>query len=331
MEKVFEEYRKYKVPFSATIELLSSCNWKCVHCYLENHADKGLEYTNVIEILKKLKRFGIYEVIFTGGEIFLRKDIIDIISEARRLGFNITLFSNLSLLDDFFIREIKRLGVSHLSGSIYSIDETVNDRITGVQGSLAALMANIEKLNNLGIRTELKLMVMKENYKDYAKTITYLKNNNIQFKTDANVFDSLKTGRGILSHRLNFEELCDVLPDIDKNNGVDYVEKSADDYVCSSMQTSFWIDHKGNLCPCNSMRVSMGNVVEEELESIWEKECYKKLRYAKWKDCNQCRDCPQKKYCVRCSGMANINSGNPYEKDLLACNFALVREAVNNI
>ncbi len=331
MDKVLEEYRKCKVPFSATIELLSLCNWKCVHCYLENHADKGLAYTNVVELLGKLRRFGVYEVIFTGGEIFLRKDIIDIISEARRLGFAITLFSNLSLLNEALISEIKRLGVSCLSGSIYSIDEKVNDKITGVQGSLAVLMANMDKLNKLGIQTELKMMVMKENYKDYAKTVTYLKSNNIPFKTDANVFYGLKTGRGILCHRLEFEELCDVLPDIDQNNGVDYVEKNADDYVCSSMQTSFWIDYKGNVCPCNNMRISMGNVLEEELESIWEKECYKKLRYAKWKDCNQCRDCQKKKYCVRCSGMANINSGNPYDKDLLACNFALVRKVVDNI
>lgn len=77
---------KNTIPYQATIELLTQCNLRCEHCYIPSHTCSGLPYEKVIDVLNQLRRLGTFELLLTGGEIFLRKDILDIIAHARKLG-----------------------------------------------------------------------------------------------------------------------------------------------------------------------------------------------------------------------------------------------------
>lgn len=83
----------------ATIELLTLCNWRCKHCYLPSHDDYGLSLQQITSIFKELRELNTFELTLTGGEIFIRKDIMDILKIARSLGFNLQLFTNVSLLN----------------------------------------------------------------------------------------------------------------------------------------------------------------------------------------------------------------------------------------
>ncbi len=72
-----------RLPLRAAFELTYRCNFQCLHCYLPPErrslkAGKELSGRQVFSILEQMRDIGVIFVGFTGGEVFLRKDIFDI-------------------------------------------------------------------------------------------------------------------------------------------------------------------------------------------------------------------------------------------------------------
>jgi len=319
MQETYSIYEKMGIPFAVTIELIARCNWNCIHCYLDGKKEYGLNTEIILDLLKQLKRMGIFEITFTGGEVFLRKDIYDILYICRKMGFSVVLFSNISLLDHSGVKKLKDLGISLVSTSVYSMNASVNDGITGVKGSLSMTIKNVKQLINEGIRTEIKTMIMEPNYNDYFDVRDYFISLGCLFKCDTSLMYGIESGCQKKQFQISKKHLKTILYDIDNQNGVEYIEKGENDYICKSMQSSLWIGYDGNVYPCNNMRKPMGNIINENIEIIWQKEEYKALRYAKWSECKDCISCVKRKYCVRCSGNAENETGDIFGPDPQAC------------
>ena len=80
------------------IESTYTCNERCIHCYLD-HQDHG-EMTTVecVDALEQLAKAGAFFLTFSGGEIFLRKDLEELLIAARRLRFDVSLKTNALLI-----------------------------------------------------------------------------------------------------------------------------------------------------------------------------------------------------------------------------------------
>ena len=95
-----ERMQAERVAASATIEISRRCPLKCVHCYNnlpmgDMDAKRGeLTYSEHCRILDELAEAGCLWILYTGGEIFARKDFLDIYTYAKKKGFLITLFTN---------------------------------------------------------------------------------------------------------------------------------------------------------------------------------------------------------------------------------------------
>lgn len=100
---------KNRVPQSVTIELLTLCNLKCEHCYIPEHNNSGLDYLILKDLFKQLRKMGSLNLVLTGGEIFLRKDIITLVELARTLGFRVSLLSNSTMITDEQINQLSNL------------------------------------------------------------------------------------------------------------------------------------------------------------------------------------------------------------------------------
>ena len=71
---------------SAYLHITSHCNLKCKGCYsLEDERNKkvDLSFEEICSILKNLKIAGMKNLVLSGGEVFLRKDIKEILSFAK--------------------------------------------------------------------------------------------------------------------------------------------------------------------------------------------------------------------------------------------------------
>src|SRR5208282_2598438 len=73
------------VPIAVHIDVTYRCNERCVHCYLD-HDDHGEMTTAEIKgVLDQLAEAGVFFLTFSGGEVFMRRDFLELVEYARRL------------------------------------------------------------------------------------------------------------------------------------------------------------------------------------------------------------------------------------------------------
>src|SRR5210317_926730 len=93
-----------RIPLGGSIEVTQRCNNNCVHCYNnlaagdQDARGKELTFDEHCRIIDEIAGFGCLWLLFTGGEIFLRKDFLDIYTYAKQKGLIISLFTNGTLV-----------------------------------------------------------------------------------------------------------------------------------------------------------------------------------------------------------------------------------------
>lgn len=111
-------------PGHLSLEVTRHCNYHCPFCYCVWHEFPSLALRNLpkqswLKIMDRVIQSGTNDLLFTGGEALLRKDLIDLIQYARmRLpDGRISLFTNGSLLTEERLKLFRKLRV-HLATSL---------------------------------------------------------------------------------------------------------------------------------------------------------------------------------------------------------------------
>src|SRR2546425_495497 len=99
------------IPLSVHLDLTMRCNERCVHCYRLIERRPELTTDEVKALLDDLARAGTLYLTFSGGEIFLRKDLFELVEHARRLHFDVRLKSNALLVTPEKAARLRTLGV----------------------------------------------------------------------------------------------------------------------------------------------------------------------------------------------------------------------------
>ena len=101
-----------------TLELTANCNFRCPYCYCVWHefpelGRPELDTDGWRRVLDRCAEKGVEDVLFTGGEVLLRPDLLLIVAYARRVlpKAELTLFTNASRLTEPLLRRFKCLGV----------------------------------------------------------------------------------------------------------------------------------------------------------------------------------------------------------------------------
>jgi len=99
MDRWIRETVNRHLPWSVHVDLTYRCNERCIHCYLD-HEDHGeMSTAEIKNVLSQLAESGTLFLTFSGGEIFLRQDIFELIEFARDLHFDVSLKTNALLID----------------------------------------------------------------------------------------------------------------------------------------------------------------------------------------------------------------------------------------
>lgn len=157
-------------PVSGQIDLTYFCNLKCQHCFIAQEKDKKeLTFEEVISIINKIHKAGCLWLSFSGGEVFLRKDFLDIYTYARNKGFLISILTNGTLIT-------KNIADYLAKSPPYCIDITLNgttgevyEKVTQVKGSFTRAMRAINLLKERNLPLTLKSNGMKINREEILK------------------------------------------------------------------------------------------------------------------------------------------------------------------
>lgn len=204
------------------LEISNPCNERCLHCYRGcNSTRKGfLSAAQTKNVLKQAKNLGVKSVTITGGEALLNPEWREIIEIADDLDYQTLLFTNGSLLNEKdmdFLSNVKNL--KEVQISLYSMEESVHDSITGLKGSCEKTKNAIKLLRERKIPLFVSCPVMKENKSAVFDVMRWCDDNNIPSCADIFIFGSSDYSKSNLSHRLSWKELEDFFEETMKDNG----------------------------------------------------------------------------------------------------------------
>ncbi|CAG0955876.1 PqqA peptide cyclase [Anaerolineales bacterium] len=150
LEKSFNTDIPQTEPTTAYFNVISRCNAGCRYCLdwkNNSNVNTDVSIQKIEEILTSLKKLGVIEVAFSGGEPYLRRDILDILRLAKNMGFVVRVITNGSAFTDKDMYKTIESGISKIGISIDSINATKFELIRGL--NLDRVKSNIEKLVHL--------------------------------------------------------------------------------------------------------------------------------------------------------------------------------------
>lgn len=105
----FSELHGVVPPYLLVISPTMRCNLNCAGCYSRSYSAKDeLNFSELDGILEEAKGMGIYFITISGGEPFIRKDLLDLYEKHNDLFFHV--YSNGTLIDSGMAGRLERLG-----------------------------------------------------------------------------------------------------------------------------------------------------------------------------------------------------------------------------
>lgn len=84
-------------PIWTGLKVTGKCNFKCSHCWADLHKEeRSLEDLKLA--VDKFQEIGIKHITISGGEPFLRSDLIELVEYIKTKGFHLSIFTNASLI-----------------------------------------------------------------------------------------------------------------------------------------------------------------------------------------------------------------------------------------
>jgi MoaA/NifB/PqqE/SkfB family radical SAM enzyme len=165
VSKTHEMAKKYgvNIPWVMLLDPTSACNMHCTGCWAAEYGHKlNLSYEDLDSIITQGEKLGIYFYLFTGGEPLVRRDdLIRLAEKHNKCAFH--AFTNGTLVDDAFCREMKRVGNFSLSLSVEGFED-VNDLRRGT-GSFEKVMHAMDLLRENKLLFGTSICYTSKNYK----------------------------------------------------------------------------------------------------------------------------------------------------------------------
>jgi MoaA/NifB/PqqE/SkfB family radical SAM enzyme len=138
------------LPFSMTFILTHRCNFRCAYCAIPDAAGDEMTAAELCAAIDELAGDGLARASFSGGEVLLRGDALDIVRHARRRGLMTSLNSNAWLAES----RLDELAAA-LDMLVVSLDgpEREHDLLRRRQGSYARVLRVIEGAARRGLAT----------------------------------------------------------------------------------------------------------------------------------------------------------------------------------
>lgn len=312
-----------RVPFPLAVNFLitSECNLKCEMCTFKpmvgTTQGADLQTDDIRKFIERehKKKFHVF---LSGGEPFLRKDILEIITIIKKFKLVCGICTNGVLLNEHVIRELVRLDLDYIIFSVHG-PESVHDMITGVAGSFPTLMDNISLFMKYRRRTKVLVncAVTHSNIRYLRSVIDIVSGFGIdalRFEhTNFLLSDELRrhqdvSGRyfprdiiGLSTHFTDGKE-CD-WEQYHRSiyETITYARKSpvavsfkpylSPDEIkswysaqysiqrrCIFIWKALFIDPEGNVLPCQFHIYKMGNIKTQCLDEIWNSQKYRRFR-----------------------------------------------------
>lgn len=313
MEEMQSRAMQLGIPLDVHLDVTYRCNERCVHCYLD-HDDHGeLTTAEIKDLLQQLADTGVFSVTFSGGEVFMRRDFLELVEHARRLLFSVKIKTNAVMIRECEARRLRELAVEQVQVSVYSHRPEVHDAITKLPGSWKRTLAAIRFLKSHGLRVVIANVLMIANMRDQTGVRAMADELGLRYTLDPTVTPKMDGDCSILGLRVPGTELQGIFHnEALVGNVKEYCSPPTpakaddlEDYPCSAGHSSCYISPYGDVFPCVQFPLPSGNVRRQKFIDIWRhSRQLAEVRSIRLKDLPVCSSCSHAAACTRCPGLA---------------------------
>jgi radical SAM protein with 4Fe4S-binding SPASM domain len=290
------------------LELTYRCNFRCIQCYNTTHAGTETEMTSSEwrSALEQMAELGCHTVTFTGGEIFVRKDAVDILQAACDNGFSFRINTNGSLINESLLQRLEpmRPFLQSFDVSFYGATPQIHDSLARRLGAYMATLRAVRLLVEAKMSVFTKFVTMRDNFDGIKKWK--------QDMRQLGVRHSISTGTLIPRTDRNNEPLVQLLTDDQYKLLLEETppDESAGAHFCRPGQIRGAITPDGNVSPCEWLTdFKFGNLRERPLRDIWfspESQSFRNI----FEEDSECPSCELRPGCSRCPAHSYLETGN---------------------
>lgn len=331
------------LPMNGVFELTSRCNFNCKMCYIhDKNADgclegKELSTNQWLKLASDARDAGMLTLLLTGGEIFLRKDFETIYENVARMGLNIHLYSNASLINAERAKWLGRIPPTRMEITIYGASAETYEKLCGNAAAYDRVVSAIDMLLAEGINIDLRTTVTEYNIDDYDAMAEFSYKRGIPLSIVDYLYPARSSAEIANACRLTPEKLTDFQKDIAKTNlrlwekyskgkisaqPSDCMDKFIKDlcnvqpdpdpkkaesaFSCNAGSSSFWMTWDGRMLPCGALEEPALLPLEIGFADAWTqlgRQC------GNIPVCRECRNCKIRDHCITCPAKLKFESG----------------------
>lgn len=268
----------FKIPKSGgrvLWEVTNVCNYCCSYCIFScspKKIENELNKDDFKRILKELKENGFSYIKFTGGEPFVRKDMIEILSYAKKLKFEMDISTNASLIDLKMARKLAKLKLNYVHVSLDGYDKESQEMIRG-ENTFERTIRGIKNLTSSNVYTRIGTVIYKNNQNNLEQIVMLAEKlgaNEIIFSfmeavgrlegddtlvSDLKIDEVVKNLKGLAQ---KYEERIKVTYSFTEHNN-----NQTSLTRCPALQKFIYINNLGQISPCTWVTEKNKNYMSE--------------------------------------------------------------------
>ncbi len=348
-------------PLEFDFSLTRYCNLACEYCFyaheMQNRDDLKLD--EWLRFIRELGSLAVRKVTLSGGEVFLRKDLWEIIDALVENRMRYSILSNGTLLTDAVLRKFdvnrRRERLNYIQVSIDGSCPEIHDKSRG-KGSFEKAIAGLKRLKAAGFPVSTRVTVNRYNVDDLENTAHLL--------LDEIGLDEISTNEAIglgsgcdnrTSIALRDDQIVQSMRILSRLNDkydhrilatagplakwrmfqeMDYSRESGKKLnpermgflsACGCMFNKLAVHHDGIISPCNMLPgAQLGRINQDPITEIWKNnpilQQMRTRRSIRMQDVPECSDCEFADYCTgSCPGVPYEQTGDMNRANMEDC------------
>lgn len=292
------DFCKFRIPENGgrvIWEVTNECNYACSYCIFASTGKKPeneLSFEKVCETIDNLKMAGFTYIKFTGGEPFLRSDMLEILKYTKSQNMLFDISTNASFITDSLAKELSLLNMEMIHVSMDGHNQETHEYVRGKKTYIKTI-EGIQHLKNNGLKIRLGCVIHKENENYLEEMVDFCEN----MKVDELVFSMMEpVGRmrdKSASLALKMPENLALEINQLKNNKIlnikvnhnlnSHQEPKASSESCPAGKSFLFINSTGDVSPCTwitekAPQFVLGSLYQNSLEELFKTEKFISFR-----------------------------------------------------
>ena len=326
-------------PHAVSIEITQKCIARCIMCNIWQYRDMvELSAEDWIGLLSFPFFSDLRELDITGGEPFLREDLLELIDGISHLqDGNLRKIKSLAVTTNGFLtprilefteKAIKRLSPKGINlVMVFAMDGIgeIHDKIRNYRDAWAKVNSTIQGLKNIRMKTQnlilgLKTTVLPQNIDQLESISSYADENELFTIISPCIItenryrnidrkDDLAFSEDEIEKMIRFYESSHFQWDFHRSRLVNYLRTGVMKKPCSAGFNYFFIRSNGEAYPCPLIKVKLGNIKQTRIEALLFSKTASRFRkqVGKYPECQTCTEPGLERYALPFEGFTYLS------------------------